>query len=109
MATKFSGNDKLTAEQLDEVVGGSWMESYGVDLQNAFERKLPGFENMNPTDPNTMAYCLQNWDKVVGQLKDMFAQHGIEMTYKGKFMESNIYTYQGQSITRDEAWKIIGG
>ena len=69
--------------------------------------KCKTFENLEPYKDSTMDYCLHNWDKVVGQLKDLFAQHGIEMTYKGPFLEDNIYTYQGKSITRDEAWKII--
>ena len=106
---KNNANDKLTAEQLDEVVGGSWMESYGVDLQNAFTRKLSGFEKLNPVEPKTMEYCLQNWDKIVGQLKTMFAKHGIDMTYNGKPFDPNIYSYKGKQITRDQAWDIIDG
>ena len=106
METKFNGNDKMTAEQLDKVVGGSWTQAF-MDIEDAYVRKLPGFENLEPYKDSTMKYCLHNWDKVVGQLKDLFAQHGIEMTHKGPFLEDNIYTYQGKSITRDEAWKII--
>ena len=106
METKFNGNGKMTAEQLDKVAGGAWTQSH-MDMEDAFVRKLPGFENLEPYKDSTMDYCLHNWDKVVGQLKELFAQHGIELTYKGPFLEDNIYTYQGKSITRDEAWKII--
>ena len=106
---KINKENTLTEKQLDDVVGGSWMESYGVDLQNAFSRKLPGFEKMNPVEPETMAYCLQNWDKVVGQLKTMFANHGIKMTYNGKPFDPNIYSFKGKEITRDRAWDIIDG
>ena len=106
---KTNAEKILTEEQMDGVVGGSWMESYGVDLQNAFERKLPGFEKMNPVEPETMAYCLQNWDKIVGQLKTMFAKHGVDMKYNGKPFDPNIYSYKGKQITRDEAWNIIDG
>lgn len=100
---------KLTDEQMNEVVGGSWIESYGVDLKNAYDRKLPGFENMNPLDGDTAVYCLKNWDTVVGQLKTMFAGYGITMTYKGKPTENNVYSYQGKNITIDQAWKVIDG
>lgn len=107
MAKDFNG--KLTEEQMENVAGGSWIESYGIDLKNAYDRKLPGFENMNPEDGDTAVYCLQNWDKVVGQLKDMFAQHGITMTYMGKPTEDNIYQFQGKNITNDQAWAIVDG
>ena len=106
---KANRENVLTEEQLGGVAGGSWMESYGVDLENAFSRKLPGFEKMNPVEPETMSYCLQNWDKVIGQLKTMFANHGIEMTYNGKPFDPNIYSYKGKQITRDQAWDIIDG
>jgi len=100
---------KLTDEQMGEVVGGSWIESYAIDLKNAYERKLPGFEKMNPLDGDTAVYCLKNWDTVVGQLKTMFAGYGIEMTYMGKPTEKNVYTYKGKNITIDRAWEIIDG
>ena len=98
---------KLTVGQMKDIAGGSWGESYFIDLKNAYDRKMKGFENMDPMSGDTAVYCLQNWDSVVGNLKDMFARHGIEMTYKGKPTESNIYMYEGKKITSDEAWKII--
>jgi len=101
--------DKLSVEDMDKVAGGSWIESYGVDLKNAYERKIPGFEKMNPLDSDTAVYCLKNWDSVVDKLKTMFAGYGIEMTYNGKPFEKNIYNYNGKSITIDEAWQIIDG
>ena len=109
MSAKFDNNARLSTEQLEGVAGGSWQESYFQDLKNASDRNMEGFKGMDPYNADTAVYCLQNWDKVVGQLKDMFARHGIEMTYKGKPNEDNIYTYQGKTITREEAWKIIDG
>ena len=100
---------RLTDEQMKDIAGGSWGESYFIDLKNAYARKMPGFENMNPMEGDTAVYCLQNWDTVVGKLKDMFAQHGIEMTYRGKPTEENIYMYKGKQVSIDEAWKIIDG
>lgn len=102
----------LKDADLEQVAGGSWIESYGGDLKNAYERKIPGFEKMDPMKPDVAIYCLQNWtdgDNVVGKLKTMFAGYGIEMTYNGKPFDPNTYTYKGKQITRDEAWKIIDG
>lgn len=112
MTSAVLENEKLNDEQLTEVSGGSWIESYSVDLANAFKNKIPGFENLDPADPKTIAYCLANWtsgDNVVGKLKNMFAGYGIEMTYKGKPSEGNIYKYNGEVISRERAWQIING
>jgi hypothetical protein len=105
----IKSDNKLTSEQMDGVVGGSWDESYCMDLKNAYDRKLPGFEKMNPEDGSVMVYCMDNWDSVVGQLKTMFAGYGIDMTYRGKYTEKNIYSYKGQRISIDQAWQIIDG
>lgn len=112
MANEILKDELLSEEQLDGVNGGSWIESYGIDLKHAYDRKLPGFENLNPGDVNTAAYCLKNWtsgDNVVGKLKDMFAGYGIDMKYNGKPFEKNIYSYNGKQITEDQAWNIIDG
>lgn len=101
----------LKDAQLDEVTGGSWMESVG-DCINAYERKIPGFDKIDPKTADGAIYLLKNWtegDNVVGQLKTMFAKYGIDMTYNGKPFDPNTYTYKGKQITQDEAWNIIDG
>ena len=103
--------EKLTDEELEQVAGGSWMESVG-DYSEAFKRKIPGFDKFDPNSSEGAIYMLKNWtegDNLVGQLKNMFAQHGIEMTYNGKPFDPNTYTYKGKTISRDEAWNIIDG
>ena len=45
----------------------------------------------------------------VDKMAEFFASHGIEMTYKGKFLESNIYKFNGKEISRQDAWNIIDG
>ena len=109
---KILKDEILKDEQLDNVAGGSWMESVG-DVMEAYKRKIAGFGNMqNPNSNEGAAYLLQNWtdgDNVVSKLKNMFASYGIEMTYNGKPFDSNTYTYKGKSISRDEAWNIIDG
>ena len=99
-------NAKLNDEELEQVSGGHCGDSC-ADMQRAYERQMPGFENMDPLNMDTMVYCLKNWDKVVGQLKDMFAQYGIEMTYKSDPLEDNLYMYQGRRITNGQAWQIL--
>lgn len=111
MAKEILKDEILKDADLEQVAGGSWMESVG-DVNEAFNRKLPGFENINPTTTEGVIYLLKNWtdgDNVVGKLKNMFAGYGIEMTYEGKPFDPNTYTYQGKKITQDEAWKIIDG
>ena len=104
-------NEIMNEEELDQVAGGSWGESVR-DFNNAFTRKIPGFEKIDPMSTEGIKYMLQNWtegDNIVGKLKGMFASHGIDMTYNGKPFEDNIYSYKGKQITQDEAWAIIDG
>ena len=111
MAKEILKDEILSDAELEQVAGGSWGESVG-DCINAYQRKLPGFDKINPNSNEGVAYLLQNWtegDNVVGKLKTMFAQYGIEMTYNGKPFDPNTYTYKGKSISQDEAWKIIDG
>ena len=103
--------EKLSDDELEQVAGGSWLESLS-DFNNAFQRKIPGFEKIDPTTSDGAIYLLKNWtegDNVVGQLKNMFAQYGIDMNYNGKPFDSNTYTYNGNKISQDEAWNIIDG
>ena len=111
MAKEILKDEILKDEQLDQVAGGSWMESVG-DFNNAFQRKLPGFDKIDPNTSEGAIYLLKNWtdgDNVVGQLKNMFTKYGIDMTYNGKPFDPNTYTYKGKQISQDEAWKIIDG
>lgn len=111
MANEILKDEILSDEQLEGVAGGSWGESVG-DYLNAFDRKIPGFDKIDPKSADGAIYLLQNWtegDNVVGKLEKMFASHGITMTYNGKPFDPNSYSYNGKSITQDEAWKIIDG
>ena len=108
---KILENEIMSEEELEQVAGGSWGESVR-DFNNAFEKKIPGFENIDPMSTEGVKYMLQNWtenDNIVGKLKNMFASHGIEMIYNGKPFDSNTYIYNGKQITKDEAWQIIDG
>ncbi len=112
MAKEILKNEILTEEELDNVAGGSWVE-FTADMLDAQKRGIAGFENLNLTDPNSDLIKMIGDDKLRQQYVDkvaaVFASHGITMQYNGKFLEENVYTYQGKNITREQAWKIIDG
>ena len=103
--------EQLSDEELDKVAGGSWLE-FTDDMLKAKERGIAGFENLG-FDADSDLIKMIGDDKLRHQYVDkvgaMFASHGIEMTYKGKFLESNIYKFNGKEISREDAWKIVDG
>lgn len=107
---KFA-NEVMSDAELDQVAGGSWME-FTADMLDAKKRGIAGFENLD-FNPNSDLIKMIGDDNLRHQYVDkvgaLFASHGITMEYKGKFLESNIYTYQGSQITREQAWNIIDG
>ena len=46
MAKEILKDEILKDAQLEQVAGGSWMESVS-DVNEAFKRKLPGFANLD--------------------------------------------------------------
>ena len=112
MAKEILKDEILKDEQLDNVTGGSWVE-FTADMLDAQKRGIAGFENLNLTDPNSDLIKMIGDNKLrqqyVDKLAAVFASHGVTMEYNGKFLEDNIYTYQGRNITREQAWKIVDG
>ena len=111
MAKEILKDEIMSDEQLDQVAGGSWVQ-FTADMLDAQKRGIPGFENLSLTPDSDLIKMIGD-DKLRQQYVDkigaVFASHGITMQYNGKFLEANIYTYQGKEITRDQAWKIIDG
>ena len=101
----------MNDEDLDKVAGGSWVE-FTADMLDAKKRGIAGFENLK-IDANSDLIKMIDNDKLrhqyVDKISNLFASHGIEMTYKGKFLESNIYKFNGKEISREQAWNIIDG
>ena len=101
----------MNDEDLDKVAGGSWVE-FTADMLDAKKRGIAGFENLK-IDANSDLIKMIGDDKLrhqyVDKVANLFASHGIEMTYKGKFLESNIYKFNGKEISREQAWNIIDG
>ena len=112
MKDKILESEILSDEELDNVAGGSWLE-FTADMLDAKKRGIAGFENLDPTNPNSDLIKMIGDDNLRHQYVDkvsaVFASHGIEMTYKGKFLESNIYKFNGKEISREDAWKIVDG
>ena len=107
---KFA-DEIMSDEQLDNVAGGSWVE-FTADMLDAKKRGIAGFENLD-FNANSDLIKMVGDDNLRHQYVDkvakVFASHGITMEYNGKMLESNIYTYKGNQITRDQAWDIVDG
>lgn len=107
---KFA-DEMLTDEELDGVTGGSWLE-FTADMLDAKKRGIAGFENLDFNSNSDLIKMIGDDNlrhQYVDKMAEVFASHGITMEYKGKLLESNIYTYQGKQITRQQAWDIIDG
>ena len=104
--------EQLSDAELDNVAGGSWVE-FTADMLEAKKRGIAGFESLDLTNPNSDLIKMIGDDKLRHQYVDkvgaLFAAHGIEMTYNGKFLESNIYKFNGKEISRQQAWDIVDG
>lgn len=112
MAEDKLADEKLTDEELDGVSGGSWLE-FTADMLDAKKRGIAGFEGLDFTNPDSDLIKMIGNDNLRHQYVDkvagVFASHGITMEYKGKMLEANTYTYQGNQITREQAWNIVDG
>ena len=109
---KILAEEILSDEELDNVAGGSWLE-FTADMLDAKKRGIAGFENLDLTNPDSDLIKMIGDDKLrhqyVEKVGALFASHGIEMTYNGKFIEKNIYKFNGKEITRQQAWDIVDG
>lgn len=108
---KILDEEMLNDDQLEGVTGGSWME-FTADMLDAQKRGIAGFSNLNFDANSDLMKMIGDENlrhQYVQKVADLFAAHGIEMTYKGKILEKNIYKFNGAEISREEAWKIIDG
>ena len=112
MTEEIFKDEMLSYDELDNVTGGSWVE-FTADMFDAKKRGIAGFENLDLTNPDSDIIKMIGdgnlRQKYVDKLTDVFAAHGITMKYNGKFLEANVYTYQGKQITREKAWQIVDG
>ena len=99
----------LSDEELDNVNGGSWLQ-FTADMLDAKKRGIAGFESLDLNNPDSDIIKMIGDDKLRQQYVDkvgaVFASHGIE---NGKFLEPNIYKFNGKEISREQAWNIVDG
>lgn len=108
---KILENEIMSEEELENVAGGSWME-FTADMLDAKKRGVPGFENLDFNPDSDLIKMIGDDNlrhQYVDKVANFFASHGITMEYHGKMLESNIYTYKGNQISREQAWNIIDG
>ena len=109
---KILKDEMISDKELENVAGGSWLQ-FTADMLDAQKRGIAGFENLDITDPNSDIIKMIGDDKLrhqyVDKVANLFASHGVTMEYNGKFLEPNVYTYQGKEISRQQAWNIVDG
>ncbi len=108
---KILKDEILSEQELDQVAGGSWME-FTADMLDAKKRGFAGFENLDFNPESDLIKMIGDGNlrhQYVDKVAAMFASHGITMEYHGKMLEANIYTYNGNQISREQAWNIIDG
>lgn len=108
---KILQDEILSDEELENVSGGSWGE-FAADIFEAKKRGVADFVNLELNEDNDLIKMIGDDDlrhKYVDKMAGFFASHGITMTYKGKILESNIYTHNGKEISREQAWNIVDG
>ena len=108
---KILQDEILSDEELENVSGGSWMQ-FAADIFEAKKRGVADFVNLELNEDNDLIKMIGDDNlrhQYVDKMANFFASHGITMTYKGKILESNIYTYNGEEISRERTWDIIDG
>lgn len=108
---KILKDELMSDEELENVAGGSWVE-FTADMLDAKKRGIAGFETLDFNPDSDLIKMIGDDNlrhQYVEKIGAVFASHGIEMTYKGKLLESNIYKFNGQEISREQAWNIIDG
>lgn len=96
---KILDSELLNDEQLDEVAGGTYLESssdamkfqkLGIDL---------GIKDV-------MGIAVMGHDEFV-KLRDTFQKYGVTIKDHGGFVNDNEYFIGGNKVSRDDAWKHI--
>lgn len=97
---KIRDDEIMSDEKLDNVAGGNWWQTAN-DIKKA---GMLGLVNVNPDDWNSIEkFYFDNR----GELTDIFAKFGVQYIQNESMRENNEFVYNGQKISRDEAWKII--
>ena len=89
-------NDKLSMDELDNVAGGTYLESAG-DAKNFKKIGVQVYEN------DILGVPVVQFDK----LRDAFNKFGVTIKDNGGIVNANQYFIGGKEVSRDDAWKYI--
>ena len=89
-------NDKLTMDELDNVVGGTYLES-SDDAKNFQKIGIKVHEN------EILGVAVVQFDK----LREAFNKFGVTIKDNGGIVNANEYFIGGNKVSRDDAWKHI--
>ena len=92
--------EKMTDEELDQVAGGTYIESSSdaIKFQNELGVKIYDTEIVGVP-------VLQHNEFV--KLRDAFSQYGVKVEDHGGLINENKYFIDGNQVSRDDAWKHI--
>ena len=100
MAKEILKDEILKDEQLDNVAGGTYLESSA----DAIKFKENGVDLGIPMIGNTIA--IMGHDEFV-KLRGAFEKYGVTIKDKGGLINANEYFIGGKLVSRDDAWKHI--
>ena len=89
-------NDKLTMDELDNVAGGTYLES-SADAKNFQKIGIKVHEN------EILGVAVVQFDK----LREAFNKFGVTIKDNGGIVNANEYFIGGNKVSRDDAWKHI--
>ncbi len=99
MAKEILKDEILKDEELDNVAGGTYLES----ADDAKKFKELGVSVYNS---DVLGVPVLTHDEFV-KLRDTFNQYGVTIKDHGGLINTNEYFIDGNKVTRDEAWKHI--
>ena len=99
MAKEILKDEILTDAELDNVAGGTYLES--VDDAKKFKEL-----GVNVYDTDVLGVPVLTHDEFV-KLRGAFEKYGVNVKDKGGLIDSNEYYIDGKLVTRDDAWKHI--
>ena len=100
MAKEILKDEILKDEELDNVAGGTYLESSA----DAIKFKENGVDLGIPMIGNTIA--IMGHDEFV-KLREAFNKYGVTIKDKGGLVNENKYFIGNKEVSRDDAWKHI--
>jgi len=100
MAKEILKDEILKDEELDNVAGGTYLESSA----DAIKFKENGVDLGIPMIGNAIA--IMGHEEFV-KLREAFNKYGVTIKDNGGLLKANEYFINGKMVSRDDAWKHI--